>query len=542
MKIKKWVAVFLFALMLGVFPTLAYAADSDPTPAPVEKVTVHFWMMGSQGQWVPAQGDWTAVKGGSKKMSYYNIPAQNNSPLSVGNTTYTFNNSWVDDFGNVYQAEDVRLQGSDFITLFAGYTGPTATLNVYAQYTVSQDYYFHGNWIDNVANGGGSESHIVNYNTGYTHTFHTPLDISTRYSFLYWDGGDYGQFTDGSTFEISAGNLGGDLYADFVATYEYTPVSMVKVIYEVDGEIIYETPASTEPINIRQNAPTLNNGQWLFNICPCVGEEAVPDIVDPIITTAKIEDEPVIKTVYVYGVLNGTDGKDGTDGKNGIDGIDGIDGKDGVDGKDGKDGVDGTDGVNGVDGKDGKDGADGVDGKDGLNGSDGIQGAIGPVGHVGPAGINGADGVTTIRYASTPTSVISSTNPFALNGSTITANTLPTKGIGTSTQTIEDNPNALTSGTDKTSHWGLLNLIFMIISLITVFIPIIFRKKNTENYNKIIIALFAIAAIVIFVLTENILLPMAFIDPWTWLMGIICLCSIILVIVSYFNKKKTVEE
>lgn len=50
MKFKKWVAVFLFALMLGTFPALAYAADSDPAPAPVEKVTVHFWMMGSQGQ------------------------------------------------------------------------------------------------------------------------------------------------------------------------------------------------------------------------------------------------------------------------------------------------------------------------------------------------------------------------------------------------------------------------------------------------------------------------------------------------------------
>ena len=95
---------------------------------------------------------------------------------------------------------------------------------------------------------------------------------------------------------------------------------------------------------------------------------------------------------------------------------------------------------------------------------------------------------------------------------------------------------------DKTSHWGLLNLIFMIISSIAVFVPIIFRKKNTENYNKIIIALFAIVAIVVFVLTENILLPMAFVDPWTWLMGIICLCSIILVIVSYFNKKETAEE
>ena len=78
----------------------------------------------------------------------------------------------------------------------------------------------------------------------------------------------------------------------------------------------------------------------------------------------------------------------------------------------------------------------------------------------------------------------------------------------------------------------------MVISFIGIFIPIIFRRKNTENYNKIIIAILAITAIIVFVLTENILLPMAIIDPWTWLMAMICIGSIVLVITSYFIKKE----
>ena len=564
MKLKKLVLLFLVALAIGAFPTLAYAVDNESVP--VEKVNVNFLRMDENGNWINAES-WTAVAGGTntKKLMQASMTASKYSPLSVGNVEYVFNDYWVDDFGNQYGTSG-KLVGQDFINMFAGYEGPTATLNIYAQYTANYIYTFTNNEIDNVANGSHSESHIVDSNTGYSYTFSTPADIPERYSFLYWDGGDYGQFTEGSILEISAGNLGGDLTIDFIATYEYTPISKVKVVYKINNEIIYETQPSTEPINVYTNAPTLTNGQWLFETCPCVGEEAVPNVLNPIITTVKIEDEPVIKTVTVYGVLNGTDGKDGVDGVNGQDGKDGLNGKDGLDGKDGlngqdgKNGVDGINGKDGIDGKDGekgdkgdpgiagKDGVDGKDGKDGINGKDGQDGAQGERGPAGANGTNGVDGITTIQYAQVPSfsAPVIATTPTTPTATPVEITTTPVETTQTSTrsnvttETIQDEKVALSSGLNQISNWGLLNLICMIISMIAVLIPIIFRKKNVENYNKIIIAFFAIAAVIVFVLTENILLPMAFVDHWTWLMVIISIFSIILVITSYFTKKEIV--
>ena len=572
MKIKNWISIFLAVLILSFAPILAYAEDNIQ---PVEKVTVHFWMIGSQGEWTRAQGDWIAVEGGSKKMSVYNTPAQQNSPLSVGDVTYTFNNSWIDDFGNTYPAKDVRLYGSDFIALFKDKPGPTAELNVYGQYTAEKDYYFNGTWTDNVGTGGGSESHVVNATTGYTHIFKTPSDIPEKYSFLYWDGEEeYGHAVEGSVLEIPAGSLSEDLNVEFIATYNYTPTSLVKVIYKVNEEIIYETPTSADPINIRENAPVLENGQWLFNMCGCVGEEAVPGIVDPIVTTTLIEDKPIIKTVTVYGVLNGIDGKDGTDGadgkdgidgKNGADGKNGIDGKDGVNGKDGKDGIDGINGKDGVDGVNGKDGANGIDGKDGVNGingadgKDGVNGKDGANGETGSQGVKGDTGAQgpqglpgitttnenlTVKYTQAPSSSISRLINPIVTAENIAENAGIYRSAKPSTsEIIDDEGNPLASGLEEnTSHWGLLNLIFMVISFIGIFIPIIFRRKNTENYNKIIIAILAIAAIIVFVLTENILLPMAIVDSWTWLMAMICIGSVVFVITSYFIKKEDEQE
>ena len=273
-------------------------------------------------------------------------------------------------------------------------------------------------------------------------------------------------------------------------------------------------------------------------MCGCVGEEAVPSVVDPIVTTTLVEDEPIVKIITVYGVLNGIDGKDGTDGTDGKDGIDGVNGKDGIDGKDG---------INGIDGKDGVDGINGVNGKDGADGSTGLQGVKGDTGAQGSQGLPGittTNEVVTVRYAQTPSSSISRLINPIITAENITENAGMYRSAKPSTsEIIDDEGNPLASGLEEdTSHWGLLNLIFMIISFIGIFIPIIFRRKNTENYNKIIIAILAIAAIIVFVLTENILLPMAIIDPWTWLMAMVCIGSIILVITSYFIKKEDKQE
>ena len=215
-------------------------------------------------------------------------------------------------------------------------------------------------------------------------------------------------------------------------------------------------------------------------MCGCVGEEAVPSIVDPIVTTTLIEDKPVIKTITVYGVLNGIDGKDGadgTDGKDGIDGkngADGIDGKDGVDGKDGKDGIDGIngkdgidgvngkDGANGINGKDGVDGINGADGKDGINGKDGangktgLQGVKGDTGAQGPQGLPGittTNEILTVRYTQAPSSSISHLINPIIAAENIAENTGTYKSAKPSTsEIIDDEGNPLTSGLEEENN------------------------------------------------------------------------------------------
>ena len=144
----------------------------------------------------------------------------------------------------------------------------------------------------------------------------------------------------------------------------------MRVEYRVNGETIFTTDPSTEPIDIEENAPEVENlVGWFTNGI----DVAEPD--EPFETTELVEDG--IKTIVAKAVLNGKDGQDGKDGEDGKDGQDGIDGTDGIDGKDGEDG---KDGINGQDGK------DGVDGKDGENGKDGTTGPRGPQGIAGTNG------------------------------------------------------------------------------------------------------------------------------------------------------------
>jgi hypothetical protein len=146
--------------------------------------------------------------------------------------------------------------------MFADFEGPEQTLRVYAQYVADYRYNFYNNEIDNIANGSHSESHIVDSKTSYHYTFQTPADIPSKYKFLYWDAGeDVGVFYPGSELVVTNQNLSADTSMDFIATYEYTPTSLVQVIYQTTEGIVYQTEPSAEPINIKDNAPVLENGQ-----------------------------------------------------------------------------------------------------------------------------------------------------------------------------------------------------------------------------------------------------------------------------------------
>lgn len=124
-------------------------------------------------------------------------------------------------------------------------------------------------------------------------------------------------------------------------------------------------------------------------------------------------------------------------------------------------------------------------------------------------------------------------------GSSVEENKTPS--IKPNISTISEERNPLTSNNnDEKQSWALLNLILM---LLTILILIKLPKKDNDEYyykhhNNILGVLLAIAAVITFILTENIWLPMVFVDSWTILMAIICGCGII----SKILTKTTKEE
>lgn len=121
--------------------------------------------------------------------------------------------------------------------------------------------------------------------------------------------------------------------------------------------------------------------------------------------------------------------------------------------------------------------------------------------------------------------------------------------------TIEDTivdepaPKTMTAG-----YWALINLICTIITLLISLILILFGIKNklvdendeiqikNKNFFRILSIIIAVISIIIFILTENIFLPMVLIDRWTWLMVIILLIQIIIMILSKHKEKEKEED
>lgn len=106
--------------------------------------------------------------------------------------------------------------------------------------------------------------------------------------------------------------------------------------------------------------------------------------------------------------------------------------------------------------------------------------------------------------------------------------------------TINDTENPGGSGVNPS--WALVNLIAMIINiLILIFVP---RKEDKiekikyKYHNNIITVLLALAAVIIFIFTENVWLSMVLVDSWTILMIVICIAGII----SKFFMYRTKEE
>ena len=120
------------------------------------------------------------------------------------------------------------------------------------------------------------------------------------------------------------------------------------------------------------------------------------------------------------------------------------------------------------------------------------------------------------------------------------------------TKTIKNTKIPLYNSARKNSYWALLNLIITIISIILtiLFIILYFYKRKTkeeEENNQTIIKkksfikrlfsmLCSIVAVIVFILTEDMSLPMQWTDKYTILMAIILILQIIGLII--IRKKK----
>ena len=181
---------------------------------PVEKVTVKIHVRKNSGYSVAQT--WTAVANGSNNWNQAKNAANQYSPITEGLTTYTFTGEFKDELGNTWAGD--RFYGKDFIALFEGQEGPTATLNVYAQYSEKQFPKLTVIGNDEVSTGSFSWSNDGAFSE-YTKTFSEPDEVE-GWTFLYWEGEDGEQYEDGDEWTIEASDLDGDTTVVFTAIWE----------------------------------------------------------------------------------------------------------------------------------------------------------------------------------------------------------------------------------------------------------------------------------------------------------------------------------
>lgn len=271
--------------------------DKQEVTTPVTKVKV--FLKARTGSGMSTVQTWTAVAGGSNTWANADKTAKQYSPIQEGKTTYTYNGTWIDDFGNSYAIGD-RKQGADFIALFDGVEGPEAEMSVYAQYDEQTEASLEVTYTDQVANGSGSWSDPNGAATEYKHTFKTPADIPDNYEFLYWENtnDEEERYADGETCEISIADLTEDTSIEFLATYNYQPGTQVIYHYEKDGvKMEYKTEVVREDFDVYANAPE-GVLEWYDEEDELIDEGAIFEVPEKILTTEKVEDADTIINVY----------------------------------------------------------------------------------------------------------------------------------------------------------------------------------------------------------------------------------------------------
>lgn len=274
----------------------------DPEPeepvveiiTPVEKVIVKLYARNGSGNYAIAQ-TWNAVANGTNTWANADKNAKQYSPITQGDTTYTYTGVWVDDLGNSYTIGE-RKKGADFIALFSNQEGPTATLNVYAQYDEWTIPHLTANYIDNVGNAGGSASWKDDGGTDYEHIFKEAVDVPNQYTFLYWKNFDNGNIKNpGDVLTIEKGSLTEDTTINYYAVYEYQP--SIRLIYNYkDGT--KDTGSRLDAIDIYGEEP--EDLYWFYEDGTLVEEGTIINLPSKEITTDLMNIEEVTKVFAHY--------------------------------------------------------------------------------------------------------------------------------------------------------------------------------------------------------------------------------------------------
>ena len=96
-------------------------------------------------------------------------------------------------------------------------------------------------------------------------------------------------------------------------------------------------------------------------------------------------------------------------------------------------------------------------------------------------------------------------------------------------------------------HWALVNLICAILAVILAIINLLWKhQKENDDDNTIITrrrwlkvgeVIIAIVSLIVFILTENMSLPMTLVDQWTFIMVILAVLNIVILIINGLWKK-----
>lgn len=114
---------------------------------------------------------------------------------------------------------------------------------------------------------------------------------------------------------------------------------------------------------------------------------------------------------------------------------------------------------------------------------------------------------------------------------------------------VEDEDTPLAKG--LTEHWALVNLILAIFTALVSVLLIVFyfKGKNDDDDEeseekrmgifRILSLVPALASVALFILTEDMSLPMAMTDKWTLLMAVFALLNVVF---AFLSKKQTEDE